>query len=280
VQEQTLPTGRDGNLHARLWSDGGGSPLGLVTAVHGLGDHSERFGWLAEQLCAQRYALFAFDLQGHGRSPGGRGRVESYDSLLADIAAALRTAAELVPDVPHLLLGHSMGGNLALNYVLRASEFAAGIKPAGLALISPMILPPNPPQRAHVLAAWLTGHLLPWLSVRKSVAAGQLTRDAEHATAMAEDPLTHSRISLYLATQLLSQGRWAIDHAREVALPTLIMHGDDDELIDRSACENIAVRIGPLASYVAWPDMRHNLFHDLGREEVVGRLCQWLGEVV
>ncbi len=191
----------------------------------------------------------------------------------------LETAAGLVPDVPHALLGHSMGGNLALNYVLRASEFAGPIQLAGLALISPMILPPNPPQRAHVLAAWLTGHLFPWFRVRKSVAAGQLTRDAEHAIAMVEDPLTHSRISLYLATQLLSQGRWAIDHAREVSLPTLIMHGDDDELIDRSACENIAVRIGPLASYIRWPEMRHNLFHDLGRDDVVGRLCDWLGEV-
>ncbi len=88
MQEQTLQTGSDGNLHARLWSDGDRPPVGLVTAVHGLGDHSERFDWLAEQLGAQGYALFAFDLQGHGRSPGGRGRVESYDSLLADIASA------------------------------------------------------------------------------------------------------------------------------------------------------------------------------------------------
>ncbi len=57
------------------------------------------------------------------------------------------------------------------------------------------------------------------------------------------------------------------------------MHGDEDELIDQSACEHLAVRIGAPARYVLWPEMRHALFHDVGRERVIDRLITWLNDI-
>jgi alpha-beta hydrolase superfamily lysophospholipase len=139
-----------------------------------------------------------------------------------------------------------------------------------------MILPPNPPQRPHIFAAWLTGHLLPWLRFGKPVAQEKLSNDPEQASSIMDDTLRHTQISMHLATQLLAQGRWAIDHAREIDLPTLIMHGDCDELIDQSACEHLAVRIGQQADHVVWPQMRHALFDDVGRQRVVEKLISWL----
>jgi hypothetical protein len=53
------------------------------------------------------------------------------------------------------------------------------------------------------------------------------------------------------STTLLSQGRWVLDHARDVQTPMLIMYGDQDELIDRSACDHLQMRSGSPRSWSA-----------------------------
>lgn len=68
-------------------------------------------------------SMSAVDLQGHGHSPGDRGCVESYDSLLDDVEAALLEVKRTFPSSPCVLWGHSMGGDLAINYLLRRSIY-------------------------------------------------------------------------------------------------------------------------------------------------------------
>lgn len=280
MREEICQTGRRGRLHGRLWfaqSD----PCGVVIVVHGLGDHSGRYDRVAARLAEQGWALFAFDLPGHGKSPGARGRVDSFDGLMSDIASARQTVETVFAQTPQVLLGNSMGGNLALNYVLhreKTEPVSSGL--AGLVLAAPMILPPSPPPRPHIFAAWMTGHLFPWITIERPLDPSALTSDPEQAELIAEDPLAHARITIYLATQLLSQGRWALDHARDVDVPTLVMHGQQDELIDRSACEHLAIRIGPQAELRTWPKLRHDLFREVKRADIVDHLCRWLEQRV
>lgn len=280
---ETLFTGRGDRLHACLWTPAADNAnpadvAGIVIVVHGLGDHTGRFANLGESLCEIGWATLAFDLPGHGKSPGTAGKVESFDSVLEDIAAARETAARALPGVPQVLLGHSMGGNFATNYVLRLRNSSDDDDDlVGLALCAPMLLPPRPMPRPFILAAWLTGYLVPWIKFRRDVDARTLTNDEDEIQAIENDPLMHSQISMYLATQLVSQGRWAIDHAGEIKVPTLIMYGKEDALIDRAACDHFAIRVGRHATVVTWPNTRHALFHDHDREFVIQRLKQWLG---
>lgn len=276
MEHDTLLTGRSGQLHGQLWVCQP-RPRGVVIVVHGLGDHGGRYESLARSLEPDGWALLAFDLPGHGLSPGARGQIDSFDGLLQDIAAARQTAGQRLGRLPQVLLGQSMGGNLVVNYALRRQEFEAeNDRPVGLALSAPMMLPPSPPRRPHIFAAWLTGKLIPSFRVRRAVDTSVLTSDPEQAAAIQKDSLMHSRISIYLATQLLSQGRWALDEARQIGLPTLILCGEDDQLIDRSACENLAIRIGSPASLVRFPGMRHDLFHESQSDQVVKSFRQWL----
>ncbi|MGI9469502.1 MAG: alpha/beta fold hydrolase [Rubripirellula sp.] len=279
VKHESLLTGRCGQLHGRLWCQAA-SPVGVVVVVHGLGDHGGRYQSLAEVIGAKGWCTYAFDLPGHGRSPGGRGRVDSFPGLLADIEAACRTIKERFPDVPLVLLGYSMGGNLVLNYLLRCFEGApsSATKPEGIVLCGPMLLPPVPPPRPHIFAAWLTGYLMPWIQIERPVDVDRLTSDKHQAELITEDSWMHTSITLYLATQLLSQGRWALDHARRIDVPSLVMYGEDDDLIDRSACENLAIRAGDRVTLRPWPRFRHDLFHDRGSEEVCQVVSTWLGD--
>jgi len=255
------------------------APVGVVLVVHGLGDYGARYQALAASTVAKGWCTYAFDLPGHGRSPGGRGRVDSFSGLLADIEAACKTISRKFPGIPKVLLGHSMGGNLVLNYLLRSWEETSffSAKPDGIVLCGPMLLPPDPPPRPHIFAAWLTGYLMPWIQIERPVDVEMLTSDREQANLIREDPWMHTRIRLYLATQLLSQGRWALDHARRIDVPALVMYGVDDALIDRSACQNLAIRAGEHVTHREWEGLRHDLFHDQRSEDVFKVISAWLG---
>ncbi|MGB7344376.1 MAG: lysophospholipase [Pirellulaceae bacterium] len=272
-----LATGRDGRLHGRIWSGERADVRRVLLFVHGLGDHGGRFLEAASHFVDTGFAVAAIDLPGHGRSPGKRGHVDSYDGCLDDIDHFRTDVAREFPDVRQVIVGHSMGGNLALNYALRAGEFNRCRQPLdAIVLCAPILLPKDPPPRPQVLAAWLTGLTLRRLYFNKPVSVDKLTRDSARAQAIESDSLRHSRISLYVATQLLSQGRWAIDHARDCDIPTLILYGDDDSLIDTTACQNIALRMGDNATSISFAEMRHDLFEDVGREKVIQQMQTWL----
>lgn len=274
---EKLFTGRDDRLHACLWTPPGDkNVVGVLVVVHGLGDHTGRFAGVAESLCQIGWATFAFDLPGHGKSPGTAGKVDSFDSVLEDIAAARAAVTAAFPDVPQVLLGHSMGGNFAANYVLRTIDSDDDVPLAGLVLCAPMLLPPRLMPRPFIFAAWLTGYFVPWVQFRRDVDATKLTSDPDEQRAIDEDPLMHSQISMYLATQLVSQGRWAIDRAHDIKPSVLIMYGEDDSLIDRSACDNFAIRVGEDVTLVKWANTRHALFHDKDRKFILQRLKEWL----
>lgn len=248
--------------------------------VHGLGEHGGRYQPVASELARFGWASLAADLQGHGNSPGRRGHASSYFGLLQDIDAMRSTVQRQLPASPQVLLGHSMGGNLAANYVLRRGELDATLgQLSGLVLSGPMFLPTNPPNRTQVFAAWLTGHALPWLTVRAPVDINKLTRNPSTAAALREDALAHSRISVYVATQLLAQGRFALDHAASINIPTLIMHGEDDPVTSYRASQSFAIRAGKQVQFVSFPGMLHEIFHETDAAIVYDTLHTWLDQL-
>ncbi len=278
----SIPVGNEsseGDLYARLWSRGDRTERGVVIFVHGLGDHGGRYQSFAKRMIKRRWAVFALDLPGHGRSPGRRGTAKSYDSILRIISRSRQMIAERFGFSEQVLVGHSMGGNFAVNYALRCEEFDAYPAPklAGLVLVAPMMMPPEFLDRSRVFAAWGTGQLLRWIRISKPAAIDQLTRDRAVADRILQDPLQHTQISLYLATQLLAQGRFALDHAGRIQTPTLVIHGDEDELIDQAACRNLALRMRDRADFVRWQGGRHDLINDIDADQFADHLVDWMG---
>lgn len=274
-------TGRQNQLFARLWQPVDQPTVGCVVIVHGLGEHGGRYEPVVRQLASFGWASLVADLPGHGRSPGRRGHAPSYFGMLRDIDAMRSTAQQMLPTVPQVLLGHSMGGNLAANYVIRRSELDASLGAlAGLVLSGPMFLPTNPPNRTQVFAAWATGYLVPWLTVRTPVDINKLTRNPSTAKAIRSDDLVHGRISVYIATQLLAQGRFALDHAAAIQMPTLVMHGEKDPITSYRASESFAIRAGEHVKFVSFPGMLHEIFHETEAVKVYQTLRSWLTKLV
>ncbi len=154
--EQLTLTSADGySLAARLWEPAD-EPIGNVGVVHGLGEHSGRYAELAQWLNRAGYRVLAFDHRGHGLTAGIRGHVADYSLFADDISCLTDRLATVGPSLPSYLFGHSLGGNLVLNYVLRRAPTLAG-----LVISSPLLEPTTHPSFLKRAAAQVLDRVWP-----------------------------------------------------------------------------------------------------------------------
>jgi alpha-beta hydrolase superfamily lysophospholipase len=278
VDTLTLPTADGLRLHLRHWPTAAVAPRGTVLVVHGLGEHVGRYAHVAEALNGAGWHVSGFDQRGHGRSGGRQGVLAAPDSLLADLGAVVDAVRPRAPG-PLVLLGHSMGGAVAARFVAEAlaPQPAAWSRPLdGLVLSSPAL-------RAH-LSAWqrlqlaLGERLMPDMPQRNGIDAQGLSHDEAMVAAYTADPLVHDRISARLARFILDAGGQVRAAAPRWALPTLLMWGGADRIVDPGGSHAFA-RAVPAAVLTAFEfgGLRHEIFNELEREGVLMRLTQWLG---
>jgi alpha-beta hydrolase superfamily lysophospholipase len=129
-RQQSLPspTGAALNLYV---SAAKGPPRGVIQVNHGLAEHARRYGRFAAAMSARGFHVYAHDHRGHGATtapdapPGMFGRTNGADKVIADVAAVHDLIAERHPGLPVIAFGHSMGGLIALNFVLGHSQRVA-----------------------------------------------------------------------------------------------------------------------------------------------------------
>lgn len=274
----TLPTADGLGLHLRHWPAPAAAPRGTVLLVHGLGEHAGRYAHVAAALNGAGWHVSGFDQRGHGRSGGRQGVVAAADSLLADLGAVVDAVRPRAPG-PLVLLGHSMGGTVAARFVAEAlapQPAAWSRRLDGLVLSSPALL--------ARLSAWqrlqlaLGERLMPDMPQRNGIDPRGLSHDEAMVQAYEDDPLVHPRISARLARFILDAGAQARAAAPRWTLPTLLMWGGADRIVDPAGSHAFA-RAAPAAALTAFEfgGLRHEIFNELEREGVLMRLTQWLG---
>ena len=103
-------------LFGQAWT-GGGKPKAVIILVHSLGEHSGIYKDFAEELTNNNYYAVSLDLRGHGRSEGRRGYASSYRKLIKDLHTLIDNYERLFPGCPKILMGHGLGGNIAIYYL-------------------------------------------------------------------------------------------------------------------------------------------------------------------
>lgn len=248
---------------------------GGVLVVHGLGEHASRYEQLARWFNAHGYAVRAWDQRGHGGSPGPRGVLSHPDDLLADLSVVHADYARTLGSAP-LLLGHSMGGLVALRAVLDER-----VAPKALVLSSPALRSHASPGLRRLAAA--LAHVLPNLRLRNGLELERLSHDPRVVAAYRADALCHDRVSPRLADFIFRAGASCIDDARRLETPTLLLVAGDDALVDASGSRDFsaAARTKKLTTrYFA--ALYHELFNEAepGRGQVLMQLEDWLAKMV
>jgi alpha-beta hydrolase superfamily lysophospholipase len=246
---------------------------GAVLFVHGLGEHSGRYDRLAAWFNQRGYAVRGYDQRGHGRSPGRRGALRHRDDLLADLAAVYHDYAHAAAQRP-LLLGHSMGGLVAARAVLDGA-----LAPPALVLSSPALRSWESPQMIRL--ASVLGRLLPSLPLRSGLDASRLSHDPRVVAGYRGDPLRHGWITPRLADFIFREGAACIADAAELAVPTLLLVAESDELVDPAGSRAFARAAAPGGQLTTrfFASLYHELFNETepGRGQVLMQLGDWLG---
>lgn len=246
-------------------------PLAALALVHGLGEHSGRYQHLAEALNQEGYALLTFDLRGHGRSEGQRGHTPSYDALMRDVGLLIKHARERFPEQSLFLYGHSLGGNLVLNYTLR---FSAPLK--GVIATSPWLKLAFEPAAVKLRMAGLMNRIWPNFSQTNELDAQALTHDEAIVHAYETDPLVHTFISARFFKSVHSAGIWALEHADRFPLPLLLMHGSADRVTSFEASQAFAARQPEQCTFKTWDGLYHELHNEPEWPDVVKSITVWL----
>jgi alpha-beta hydrolase superfamily lysophospholipase len=244
-----------------------------VALVHGYGDHSGRYRELMEHLARRGFAVHAFDYRGHGQSDGRRAYVERFSDYTDDLEVLLGHARSDAEGAPLFVVGHSLGGLIVLRWALEAPREGA----AGLVLFSPFLQLAFQPPRVKVLAARVVERLLPWMPLGNELSEDQLTRDTRIQEATRADPLYLHTATPRWFFQTAAAQQDARARASRLSLPCLILHGDADPIAAPGASRELWSAAGSQDKTLkTYEGMRHELFNEIGREQVFSDLEAWL----
>lgn len=258
-------------LFSQRWRPDDG-PRAAVAVVHGLGEHSGRYGFMVAHLVARGYAVHAFDLRGHGRSPGQRGHVGAWSEHRDDVDAFLRTIRGEESGLPLFLLGHSMGGLIVLDYVLRRPDAVVGAVVSG-----PGLEPVGVASPFKVAVAKLLSRFWPRFSLDLQLDCTAVSRDPEVVSAYRDDPLRHSLGSARWGTESLEAIVWIKAHAGDVRTPLLMVHGGDDRLVSPAGTRKFFDRVSfPDKELHVYEGGYHEPHNDVDRDRYLDHLSGWL----
>jgi len=257
-------------MQAREWVPDG-TPRGLVVLVHGFDDHGGRYTHVGKALSEAGFVLCSYDARGHGRSGGRRAFVDRYEQLLDDVGAFLELVTFRHQGLPRFLYGHSMGGNQVLNFLLRRQP-----RLAGAIATSPWLELAVTPPGWQVAAARVAAKLIGGVALPTGMDAEGISHDPEVVKAYKADPYVGGKITPKLLVHVLDAGQWALEHAGELSVPLLLMHGDSDQITSVGASQRFARTAGKLVTYRCWPGGFHELHNEPEKAEVLKVITDWL----
>ena len=260
---------RDRRIFTQSWLPRG-SPRDQVVIAHGYAEHSGRYDAVALFLTARGFAVHALDHHGHGKSEGARAVIERFAQADADIDTLVDKVRAGSGLATIKLIGHSMGGSLALNYALNHQEKLSGLVLSGPAIGGKM------------------ARVTRWLLAVISTFAPQRGTIALDANAVSRDPTV---VADYIADPLVFRGKVPARTAHEMfkaihsyparveslIVPCLLMHGEADALVSAKLAAPLFAGIAsPDKTIHIWPGLFHEIFNEPERGEVLALTANWL----
>lgn len=260
------------SLFGRWWAPE--APKGLIVLAHGLGEHSGRYDHVGRHLAAAGYAVWALDHRGHGRSEGPRVFVDRFVDYEADLETFRLLAVASHPRLPSVLLGHSMGGAIAVGHAIDyPNRFDA------LVLTGPALQPGRSVSGALVAAGKVLSRVVPRAGVI-GLDSRTVSRDPAVVSAYQSDPLVnHGKVTARLGAELLARAERFEAEAAAITQPVLIIHGTADRLVPIESSRAMVGRFGSDdVTLVEEEGLFHEVLNEPEQQRVLDTITAWIGE--
>jgi acylglycerol lipase len=252
-------------LYFRHWTAGA---KGTIVLVHGWGEHSGRYVHVGEFFAQAGFSVFAFDLRGHGRSDGRAAFIKRYDDYLIDLDSAI---AHLGRPDPLILFGHSLGGQLILAYAQSSRR-----PPTGYIAASPWLDLSRQPSIWLIGVARILNAVAPAWCFPTGISSADTSRDQAFLDSFPDldKALPFIRVRTYF--EITKTSRTLMD--RPIAnAPVLLTHGEADSVTSIAATRAYFEKlIAPSKTFISYPEGRHELHNDLGRQKTLIDYLDWI----
>ena len=274
-REDLLHTPDDEWLHLEHFVPAG-APRAVVVFTHGFSSYGAPFRHLAHAFVESGCAVTLYDARGHGHSTGRRGYVRDFADYAADLALVAARARDLFPGIPFVLMGHSQGGAITLDYLL-AGASADHPLPACAVAATPMLEITVPIPWYKRLVNAIFGPLFPRVQVPNGITAEMVSRNPDIRAAFPRDPLVHHvATSRWFQTAEAGERR-ILASASKLSVPTLLVTAGDDRIVSVPAQDAFA-RAAPaqLLEQRRYPELYHEVFMEPERDRVIADVVSWV----
>ena len=239
---------------------------------HGFAEHSGRYVHFAEYFLKHGYSVYVPNHRGHGKSEGERAFVNKFDDFVLDLKKFIEQVKRWENVDKIFLVGHSMGGAIALRYALKYPDDLKTVIASGAGLI----LTANVSSFLRMMAKVLS-KIVPKMKIESKIDPNILTHDKEIAQKYANDPLVFKFTTARLGAEMFSAGDDTLKQAHKLKVPILILHGGEDMLVSPRGSqiffENIPIEDKKLIIY---PGLYHEIFNETEREKVLKDVLDWV----
>ena len=240
-------------------------PWATLLIVHGLAEHSGRYEQVGSQLAAAGVDTYAFDFQGFGASGGRRADIEGWSTYLQQVLDNL--APLFCRNLPVVMLGHSIGGLIVVDYTLSRYR-------------QPDLVVLNAPALDAVVPAWkrigapLLARAVPRLTLANPINPMELFIDPDMAEDFRRDPLCLTKTTVRLGDIILQRMERVGRSLDLYDAPTLVLHGGSDSLVPPQVSEGLGML--PSVERKVYPGLRHASINEPGGKELVGDIVAWI----
>ena len=263
---------RDGlELHTLRWPAAADTRAHLLL-IHGIAEHAARHAHVATRFAQAGIETHAFDLRGFGASSGRRAYVDHWSQYHDDVEDQLAAIRAVSGRLPVVLYGHSMGGLIALGYVLADTRRP---KPDLLVLSAPAV--------AANVALWkqsladVLGRIAPGMEIANDLPPGGLSHDGQVEVTYRSDPLNHHSTTARLGMELFHEQARVAARLTNIAahpLPTYVLHGSDDVVVPVSSSASLEGRAN--VTRHVYPGLRHEMHNEPEARAVIGDTLAWM----
>jgi alpha-beta hydrolase superfamily lysophospholipase len=259
------------DLYYQCWLPDG-SPKAVLLVAHGLAEHSGRYKNLVNYFVPKGYAVYALDHRGHGKSEGMRSYVDRFSDYLADLKTFFDMVHKEHKDAKIFLVGHSLGGTLAVPYAVEHQQELAGVITSGASLVASSTVSP-----ALIAIAGVVSALLPKMGVTV-LDASTISRDKAVVDAYVNDPLVYrGKVPARTGAELARMWKQLPERMSKIKLPVLIMHGSADQLSDPAGSKLLYERVGSKDKTLKLYDgFYHEIFNEPEHKKVMADVEAWL----
>ena len=246
----------------------------VILLIHGLGEHSGRYLNLIQDFNDKNISVFTMDIRGHGKSEGKRGHSPFYDQLMSDIQYFIQHVGNVISNQKYFLYGHSMGGNLVINYSLKKDE-----KINGIIATSPSIKPIIKLSKIKLFMAKLFQKVMPSLTLNNGLDINGISRNLQVVENYMNDPLVHDQVSVQLGIDIINSGIYALENSQDIEVPMLIFHGKKDHLTSYNSSKELVENSKSNIKFIGFKDAYHEIHNEPEKEKLLMNIFDWINSI-